>query len=618
MKNLNILQSGGGVYYSSVGNPYSNAALADQKAAAASSKSSKDDGLIPKALLEKLSEKGIPTDVYKFMDMLADFEHKSSFGMGVNKRQLYRLQAYANQIIKQSEYLDAAEKQAEKNGALDEFAVDARGYLYVPDSDGKINKVHASQFDATKHQALTVGELLQQRKFNPNEVDNSSIATTVASNIGIEKINDYIQGILQAVGTSENSSEAYVNLGAIVGKEAARRPNEGQMEALKDLYQLTQQLGPDAIFKVKDQYKSKNMDAAMSYIMSMLPNNIKTQLIARNVANGGKYENSTQYAADIIGTAAMAANNIKMSHGMDYAADINKAAGTAAGEKESGKSYYTSPMEVFWDGDLNKSQDIKIADPSSKNKYGISVPGNVWGTLVDDNGKDVYHVPLSVGLNRGMGKYLDLSKVYIGDKKATAPDLQNIAYENAKIAAVWLPVNGDGEIDWQGFNAYSKAEKEIHDKGITDPQEKARIHSANGSYITYNSKGEMVPLRQTEKYFMTHGYTSGNIVGDSKLNIELKGDQEDAAEDIIDAIYNKSLKTATGISGISGKHWWNKIYITPIFIKASPTASTDARIAAGHGPMDKPHPIQDFMVKQEMMQQPDEPIYATSSQLFTE
>ena len=88
--------------------------------------------------------------------------------------------------------------------------------------------------------ALTVGELLQQRKFNPNEVDNESIATTVGNNIGIEKINDYIQGIIRAVGTAEDASEAYVSLGSILGKEVARRPNDGQMEALKDLYELTQ------------------------------------------------------------------------------------------------------------------------------------------------------------------------------------------------------------------------------------------------------------------------------------------------------------------------------------------------------------------------------------------
>ena len=162
------------------------------------------------------------------------------------------------------------------------------------------------------------------------------------------------------------------------------------------------------------------------------------------------------------------------------------------------------------------------------------------------------------------------------------------------------------------------AEKEIHDKQITDPKEKAKIHAAKGSYITYTSDGKAVALRKTEKFFMTHGYTSGNIVGDSDLNVELTGDREDAAEEVLDSIYGKNISKATGISGIRGKHWWNNIYITPIFIKASKTAATDARIASGHGPVDKPHSIQDFMVKQEMMSEPEQQIVAKSSSLFSE
>jgi hypothetical protein len=84
--------------------------------------------------------------------------------------------------------------------------------------------------------ALTVGELLQYRKFNPELTDDSSIATTVGNNIGIEKINDYIQGILKAVGSAADESEAYTNLGSIVGRAAARKPNDQQMEAVRDLY----------------------------------------------------------------------------------------------------------------------------------------------------------------------------------------------------------------------------------------------------------------------------------------------------------------------------------------------------------------------------------------------
>ena len=612
MRNLHILQSGGGVYFSSVANPYSAAAKADQSAASTSS-SSKDDGLIPKDLLKSLGDKGIPVDVDKFYGMLADFERKSEFGLGVNKRQLYALQAYANRIVKQSEYLENAEKRADQNGALDEFAVDSKGYLYVPTEEGGVQKVHASQFNASQQRALTVGELIEYRRFSPDLVDDTSIATTIGNNIGIEKINDYIQGILKAVGSTDDASEAYVNLGSIVGRAAARKPNEQQMAAMKELYELAQQIGPDAIFKVKDQYKTKNMEAAMSYIMSMLPNNIRTQLVARNVAAGGKYENSSKYAAAIIGMAAEAANDTKISHGIEYDAGINKALGN---DEESKRLQQATPMEVFWDGDLNRTEDILISDPNSKNKYGLSAPGNTWGVLTDDKGNDVTHVPLSVGLNAGMAKYLDLSQAYIGDIKIDPSQLQDIAYESDKIAAVWLPIDSEGNIDWRGFKAYSQAEKEIKEQHLTDPKDKADKHRQKGSYITYNSRGEAIPLRKVEKFFMTYGYTSGNIIGDSTLSVELKGDREDAAEELIDAIYSKKIKQSTGIGGIRGKHWWNNIYKTPIFIKASKTASTDARIAAGHGPADHLHPLQDFMVKQEMMKEPEQEILPKSQFLF--
>ena len=85
------MQSGGGLFFSAVANPFSNAAVADRTAQAKASSSGKDSGLVSDKLMEKLYEKGIPNDVQKFMNMLADFEEKSDFGMGVSKRQLYNL-----------------------------------------------------------------------------------------------------------------------------------------------------------------------------------------------------------------------------------------------------------------------------------------------------------------------------------------------------------------------------------------------------------------------------------------------------------------------------------------------------------------------------------------------
>ena len=255
--NINKLQSGGRVYFSSVANPWGSAASSDRKSTTSSD--SKDSGLIPDKLMEKLSEKGNPNDVNKFMGMLAKFEQQQDFGLGINKSQLYGLRSYANQIIKQAEYLDRAEKRAETNGAFDEYAVDTHGYLYTAGENGTIKKVHASEFKYGQDIALTVGELIQQRRFNMNEVDNENLTTAIGNNIGTEKINEYIQGIIRAVGTTSDSSEAYQDLATIVGKEAAKKPSIRQQEQVRQLYQLSQQLGPDAIFKIKDSESSKNI-----------------------------------------------------------------------------------------------------------------------------------------------------------------------------------------------------------------------------------------------------------------------------------------------------------------------------------------------------------------------
>jgi hypothetical protein len=42
----------------------------------------------------------------------------------------------------------------------------------------------------------------------------------------MSKISKHIEEILKSIGTSETSSEAYVDLAGIVGREAAKRPSQ--------------------------------------------------------------------------------------------------------------------------------------------------------------------------------------------------------------------------------------------------------------------------------------------------------------------------------------------------------------------------------------------------------
>jgi hypothetical protein len=97
--------------------------------------------------------------------------------------------------------------------------------LFTFNKNGNIQQVSLGEYDIEKHgPALTVNELIEQRKFNPTQAYDTSITTAIGNNIGMSKISEYIQKIVASVGSSENSSEAYVDLAGIVGREAAKRP----------------------------------------------------------------------------------------------------------------------------------------------------------------------------------------------------------------------------------------------------------------------------------------------------------------------------------------------------------------------------------------------------------
>jgi len=83
--------------------------------------------------------------------------------------------------------------------------------------------VHVSRFDSKKHHALTVGELLEYRKYAPELTQNHEIATIAGHSVGLEKIQEYISKIINTVGTSESTSEAYTDLVGLFG-QAAKRP----------------------------------------------------------------------------------------------------------------------------------------------------------------------------------------------------------------------------------------------------------------------------------------------------------------------------------------------------------------------------------------------------------
>lgn len=616
--NIQKFQYGGRPFFTAVANPFVNDPA--ETTAASSKTTKKGSQLLSDKTMNELMTKGNPNDVNRFYKMLEAYESQADFGMGINRSQLYALQAYANQVIQQGKYTDKAEEFASKNGSWDEIAVSQRGDLYVQDlKTGQLAMVRLNQYDKTKQRALTIGELLEQRRFAPDLVNNSDVVTTIGNSVGMEKINEYIQDIIKTLGESDNAREFYTDLASIVGEANAKKVTTQEYEAIKGIAKEWKALGKDAIFKIEEHLKDTNVQEGLAYILSVLPRNMQMQLHANWVAGLGQdYNKSDDYVTSVIMNALSAGRKVKHEFGINYQNDVNKAAGTKASTE---KTYNMTPLEVFFDGNLNQT-DIKITDPSYNNQYQLQAKGVVMGQLTGDNGKAVSNAPLSIALNATISKYLDYNQVYIGDQKVKESQLQNVAYGHDNMATVWMPVDASGEIDWRGFYAYQEAEQKCQDNNITDPQEKNKIHALNGSFARFNAEGKLIQTDGVQQFFLTYGYTTDGNMGDNRYFQELKGDEEDAAQQLIDAIYNKTSAKATGLKSMDNNGIFSDVVKVPIFIKVSPNAASDARIYAGHGPIEtNNHTQEEYMVRQQVLQQPlqeDEVITANSQLLYSE
>jgi hypothetical protein len=68
--------------------------------------------------------------------------------------------------------------------------------------------------------------LIEHRKFNPTQAYDTTLTQVIGNSIGMSKIADYIQKIVTSVGSSQSSSEAFVDLASLVGREQAKRPTQ--------------------------------------------------------------------------------------------------------------------------------------------------------------------------------------------------------------------------------------------------------------------------------------------------------------------------------------------------------------------------------------------------------
>lgn len=589
-------------------------------AASAASSGSDSKGLLSDGIMKSLLEKGLSNDFNYFASKLQEAE-TTDYSLQSDQSNVYQLYSIANKVIQSGSQMQAAEQKALSNNSMDAIAVDDRGQVFTFDGK-KIGKKSLSSYNSEKERALTVGELIQARKEDPTMTFDNSMMATIANTASQEQIYSHIADVVAKIGNSESTTEAYANISTMLQNRLAKKPTQEEWQAVQEIAAIAEQSGIEsALFKVKNSTEGKNLQKGLDYIIKTLPSKYVNQLKAQFVVNyGGDVKDSTDHIVDILSTSLYATNKTKEVYTEDFDSSLNNALDTDAAKVSTSKekTRHQTTMEMFFNQNLNNvSEGITISSPAYKHGIAIKVQGNKIPALTIDGGSaTVGKGPLTALLEangKGMGKYLDFSKSYIGTDKVFEQQLNDVYYSHGEVANVWMPVDEQGNIDWRSVTAFSEAEDEIKQKGITDPNEKNQIHYKHNSPVEYDPVTGQYKNGRVAQFLYTTGYTIDDNLSDSNgMYEELKGDRADLVSDEMDAVY-ENFKTE-----VSSKQFWDDIVSVPVFIKIGDNASINASYYAKQGSLVSDNTIQQDMAYQAMNQQPTQPIYSSAAALYQE
>lgn len=607
---MKYLQLGGQMWTQSFANPL----LAQKQQTKTTKTSGSEDGLLSESLLKDLRGHGIPVDYDAFMDQVSKLDQRMAAGLPVSSKAIRDLEAQANRVIQQNDYLKEAEKLADKNDARGEIAVGGRGQLYTLQENGKIKTVSMADYDAEKDgPAMTVNELIEHRKFNPTQQFDTTLTQVIGNSIGMQKINDYIMNIIQKVGSAETTEEAYIDLASYIGREAAKKPSQQELQNLQNLYTAMSELGPDALFKSKEVRESKNLREAFDYIQSILPRDMQTQLRGRYVASGGNLNDSGAYIQSIIASSLGAANKTRNESYIDYEASLNKAAGKG---QDSDHQISMTGLEQLVMGTLGKRQLNIVGKSNSGIQFTLDGAG--MGKLTDAKNDIVNASVLSSALDRGLGALIDQNNIFFGDQKISPDILNKFVYDGQDVVNVWAPVGPNGGVDFGKLAQYEELRKTIKNNPNLTQGDIQQLMAEIGINGTIDPNGNFVGNDPNMAQFIVlTGLTSDEVIDDdeNEFSYKLQGDDKKQALERIKTIYamhNKGKKGDQREKFPTGWFDWSTgIVAAPIFMRVGDTARFDAGTIVGHGARVAQQPYSSLIAKDQA-----QPIVKPSSSIL--
>ena len=401
-----------------------------------------------KELFKAVLGKGLPSDVNKLYTSMQNlFSRAQAFGEEISSDDIASMYLSQMQELNKIEYLknnfDKAKEVMISNDAVNEFAVDALGRIATQDKDGEIQ--YASSLADAKEKGLTPltnGQIADLRSLVPSLAGRTDLDAILANGIGMSKIASHIKSLIPTIGTDKLTQEGYTKVQA------------GQIQ--KGFEQLLNAPDGDYQYERTTETQKKQREAALGYITSMLPKNMKAVLKANADSQG--------VSSDKILEALIMSGDSK-TQSIKFTPVTGKAAKDSNGNSSSGNL----------NGDIKSNflDQIQRDQIGTPRKFSIITrDGN--SELYSLNSKYISQLP-NVGEDMSIEKMLNESKVgsildsrlgiTFGDQIIAPENLRDIMFDiGGGATIVTLPCkweNGHKVVNFSIKDSFDEAVKEV-------------------------------------------------------------------------------------------------------------------------------------------------------------
>lgn len=550
------------------GNSGSTSVSTSTSSGSGSSKNKDDDYGLDKDDIKNLLKDTLPSDsalivgaYHKVINKVNQLENMAAYAApgqeamygrmikNVITNGMLEIERMREQSVFDKKLFDKYDSDIAANGATNDIAVDANGFLFYIDDNGKVGK--CSLEESKDKRLMTYGDLQLYRSKSINGAFNSTIMSALSSSVSFKDIYTNIQNIINNIG--EHSNER-----TVFGKKSAEYITGGLKGIVED--------GRNGVYKIDITSKSATAEQkryALETVIEMLPANQMTALKLRASRTGTSVE-------DIV--LKMIAMHDKPTYKMDASLifDQDKADAEAKKASEDLTKMKNSYASMITKGEGELIGEKVLFTNGGNNNYGyasnvkmipFSMPNEIKKQTVQ-----------GLMTDQDLSKLCDYSSMSIGGVPVEQSMSNRFALANTNMYYMYMIAkNVDGKLvpDMERLDRMNDVNNIINKQfgGVVNEDNYEQVNDAMKKAnidITFGSDGE--PNDRSIKRFIAFDVFTDI---DTIKNIE---DLDPEAYDVVaDDRQAAFVKERTGVE--SGDYWFgigdNKIAKTVMFMPAN-------------------------------------------------